>query len=211
MKVVWSRTQVSSDGTCWKHHMPAIIKEGWRVLAVKQTVLLVRALTAFGFTWVCCLLCFFWNISKPMQTLVVTTNSCVAAEAMGWLFNLQSLSHFALSEESSIGGLKQMSKMGSDMQRAFSNRCSQYLFPFPLGIHVTYKSLARASASHFPHCWRAAQPGLCSGSCKVALNSCCETVPVLLLSQRVFSACLTNGWVSPIQSAKQCSDTFRFY
>lgn len=83
MKVVWSRTQVPSNGTCRKHHMPAIIKEGWRVLAVKQTVLLVRALTAFGFTWVCSLLCFFWNISMPMQTLVATTNSCVAAEAVG--------------------------------------------------------------------------------------------------------------------------------
>lgn len=101
--------------------------------------------------------------------------------------------------------------MGSDMQQAPSNRCCQYLFPFPLGIHVTYKSVARASASHFPHCWHAAQPGLCSGSCKRALNSCCEGVPVLLLSQRVFSARLTNGRVSPIRSAKQCSDTFRFY
>lgn len=84
--------------------------------------------------------------------------------------------------------------------------------PFPWGIHVIYKSVARASfASRFPQCWHAAQPGLCSGSCKVALNSCCEAIPVLLLSQRVFSARLANGWVSPTQSAEQCGDTFRFY
>lgn len=72
----------------------------------------------------------------PMQTLVATS-SCVAAEAGRSLLNLQSLSHFALSEESSIGGLKQVLEMGSDMHQASSNRCSHYLLPFPLGIHVT--------------------------------------------------------------------------
>lgn len=45
----------------------------------------------------------------------------------------------------------------------------------------------------------------------MALNSCREAIPVLLLSQRVFSAHFANGWVSPIQSAEQWGDTFRFY
>lgn len=111
------------------------------------------------------------------------------------------------------GGLGQMLETGcrhatSTLQQVLSEPA-----PFPRGIRVIYKRVARApsSASPFPRCWQAAQPGLCSGSCTLALNSCCEAVPALLLPQRAFSARLANGWVSPIQSAEQCGDTFRFY
>lgn len=69
MKVVWSRTQQASlvmghagNRVC----QPT--KEGWRVLAVKQTLLLVRALTAFGFNSDLGMQSYLlWSLALPLQ------------------------------------------------------------------------------------------------------------------------------------------------
>lgn len=58
-----------SDGAYRKQHMPAIIKEGWRLLAVKQTVLLVDDdLTAFGFASDLGMQSYLlWPLALPLQ------------------------------------------------------------------------------------------------------------------------------------------------
>lgn len=154
-----------------------------------------------------------WTFLMSMQALLVT-NSYGAAKAVAWLSYLHRVLAILLCQRSCQRHRWAETNIKDGLQTCYKHSLAGTLSTsfFSQGIHVIYKSVARASsASHFPHCWHAAQPGLCSGSCKVALNSCCEAVPALLLPQRVFSARLANGWVSPIQSAEQCGDRFRFY